>query len=45
METVKALIEEKADVDKEDEQGRTPLFWAVKKMENLMAEKRPRFMR
>ena len=44
METVKALIEEKAAVDKEDEWGRTALFQAVKKMENLMSEKRPRFM-
>ena len=41
---MKALVEAKATVDKENKKGQTALFWAVKKMENLMSEKRPRFM-
>ena len=39
--TVKALVAAKADVDKKDEQGRTALSFVVKKIENLMLEKRP----
>ena len=38
-ESVKALVEAKANVDKEDKKGNTALFYAVKKMENLMSEK------
>ena len=41
---MKALVDGKAKVDKEDKWGRTALFQAVTKMENLMSEKRPRFM-
>ena len=44
VEGVKALVEAKADVDKEDECGRTALLLAVKKMENLMPGKRTRYM-
>ena len=44
VKTVKALVDLKATVDKKDKQGRTALFQAVKKIQNLMSEKRPRFM-
>ena len=32
------------DVNKQDVEGQTALHWAVKKMENLMSEKRHRYM-
>ena len=41
---VKALVEAKATVDKENKDGRTALIYAVKKMRNLMSEKRTRNM-
>ena len=44
VECVKELFKAKANVDKVDKQGRTALLSAVNKMENLMSEKRPRFM-
>ena len=43
-ESVKALVEAKAIVDKESKDGRTALMVAVKKMENLMSEKRPQYI-
>ena len=41
---MKALVEGKANVDKEDNQGNTALLYAVKKMENLISEKQPQCM-
>ena len=44
---MKALVEAKANVDKKNKKGLTPLIravlYAVKKMENLMSEKRTRY--